>query len=322
MMVNSENDSLINNIHNVIIIGSGPAAHTAALYCARGLIKPIVIEGDIGRQDMIPGGQLMTTEEIENYPGYEKISGWELIEKMKKQAENNGAIYISGWVTKVDFTSQPYQLWINDESQSWKTSTVIIATGASAKKLDIPGNSLFWNKGISACAVCDGALPIFRNKPLAVIGGGDSALTEALFLTKFTSKVYLIHRRKDFRASPILLQQVLNNDSIEIITDTIVIEAIGSSKLESIDLLHLPNKTRYNLCVSGLFYAIGHQPNTSIFRPFLPVDSDDYLLPIPSEFPGIFAAGDVIDKQYRQAITSASSGCQAALNVLHYLQLH
>ncbi|RLV89052.1 Thioredoxin reductase [Spathaspora sp. JA1] len=306
--------------HKVTIIGSGPAAHTAAIYLARAEIKPTLYEGMLAN-GVAAGGQLTTTTDIENFPGFpEGINGTELMENMKKQSQRFGTDIITETISKVDLTSRPFKLWTewNEDSAPITTDAVIIATGASAKRMHLPGEETYWQQGISACAVCDGAVPIFRNKPLAVVGGGDSACEEALFLTKYGSKVYLVVRRDVLRASSIMQKRVFNNDKLEVLWNTNPIETKGDGKLLNA-LTIKNNKTNEvrDLPVNGLFYAIGHTPATKIFEGQLDMDETGYIKTVPgtasTSIPGVFAAGDVQDKIYRQAITSAGTGCMAAL---------
>ncbi|CCG24117.1 Trr1 thioredoxin reductase [Candida orthopsilosis Co 90-125] len=306
--------------HKVTIIGSGPAAHTAAIYLARAEIKPTLYEGFLAN-GVAAGGQLTTTTDIENFPGFpEGINGTELMERMKQQSERFGTEIITETVSKCDLSQRPFKLWteFNEDGEPITTDAVIIATGASAKRMHLPGEETYWQQGISACAVCDGAVPIFRNKPLAVVGGGDSACEEALFLTKYASKVYLLVRRDALRASSIMQKRAMNNDKLEILWNTEAKEAKGDGKvLTSLGIYNNKTKTNSDLQVNGLFYAIGHIPATKIFENQLKMDESGYLLTKPgtaeTSVEGVFAAGDVQDKIYRQAITSAGTGCMAAL---------
>lgn len=313
-------------VHNkVTIIGSGPAAHTAAIYLARAELSPVMYEGMMAN-GIAPGGQLTTTTEIENFPGFpEALTGSELMDKMKAQSERFGTQIITETISKVDFSSKPFKLWSEWSDEPITTDAVVIATGASAKRLGLPGEETYWQQGISACAVCDGAVPIFRNNPLAVIGGGDSACEEALFLTKFGSKVYLIVRKDHLRASTIMQKRAMNHPKLEILFDTVSLEAKGDGKL----LTHLAIKNvktgeEKDLPVNGLFYAIGHTPATEIFRDQLETDETGYIKTTPgtasTSVPGVFAAGDVQDSKYRQAITSAGTGCMAALDAEKYIE--
>lgn len=309
--------------HRVTIIGSGPAAHTAAIYLSRAEVKPTLYEGMLAN-GIAAGGQLTTTTDIENFPGFpEGISGTGLMENMRKQSERFGTEIITETISKVDFSSRPFKLWTewNEDAEPITTDAVILATGASAKRMHIPGEDTYWQQGISACAVCDGAVPIFRNKPLAVIGGGDSACEEALFLTKYASKVYLLVRRDQLRASPIMQKRAQNHEKLEILWNTEALEAKGDGKL--LNALHIVNnktQEKKDLPVNGLFYAIGHIPATQVFASQLDTDETGYIKTVPgtakTSVPFVFAAGDVQDKKYRQAITSAGTGCMAALDCL------
>lgn len=311
--------------HRVTIIGSGPAAHTAAIYLARAEVKPTLYEGMLAN-GIAAGGQLTTTTDIENFPGFpEGISGSGLMDNMRAQSEKFGTEIITETISKVDFSQRPFKLWTewNEDAEPITTDAVIISTGASAKRMHIPGEDTYWQQGISACAVCDGAVPIFRNKPLAVIGGGDSACEEALFLTKYASKVFLLVRRDVLRASPIMQKRAINHEKIEVLWNTSATEAKGDGKLlTSLDIVDTKSGAKSSLPVNGLFYAIGHVPATQVFasQKNLETDETGYIKTIPgtaeTSIPYVFAAGDVQDKKYRQAITSAGTGCMAALDCL------
>ena len=307
----------------VVIIGSGPAGHTAAIYSARANLNPLMFEGFMAG-GIAAGGQLTTTNEVENFPGFpDGIDGTELTNLFRNQSEKYGTIIKTETVTKVNFNVYPFVIE-TDESKV-EAESVIIATGATAKRMNIKGEHDFWQRGISACAVCDGALPIYRNKELAVIGGGDSAIEEANHLTKFGSKVYLIHRRDKLRASMIMQNRALNNPKIEIIWNANVEEAKGGAGgLNAIVLKDTVNHSTREITVGGLFYAIGHKPNTDIFQGILTLDEQGYIITTPgstkTNIPGVFAAGDVQDKVYRQAITAAGTGCMAALEAERWLQ--
>ncbi|KAK4490001.1 hypothetical protein RD792_000655 [Penstemon davidsonii] len=304
------------------IVGSGPAAHTAAIYAARAELKPILFEGWMAN-DIAPGGQLTTTSEVENFPGFpEGINGIELMDRCRAQSLRFGTQIFTETVSKVDFSTYPFKIFT--DSKTVLAESVVIATGAVAKRLQFLGSDTFWNRGISACAVCDGAAPIFRNKPLAVIGGGDSAMEEANFLTKFGSKVYIIHRRDEFRASKIMQSRALTNPKIQVLWNSAVVEAYGERALGGLKVKNLVSGEVSDLVVSGLFFAIGHEPATKFLDGQLEMDSDGYVVTKPgttlTSIRGVFAAGDVQDKKYRQAITAAGSGCMAALDAEHYLQ--
>ncbi|OUM54589.1 hypothetical protein BVG19_g3999 [[Candida] boidinii] len=329
--LNNINSILNNNIkrmsHNkVTVVGSGPAAHTAAIYLARAEMQPVLYEGMLAN-GIAPGGQLTTTTDIENFPGFPAgIEGSKLMDNMREQSIRFGTEVITETISKVDFSSRPFKLWteFNEDQAPILSDSVIIATGASAKRLGLPGEEKYWQQGISACAVCDGAVPIFRNKPLAVIGGGDSACEEALFLTKYGSKVYLIVRKDYLRASTIMQKRVKSNPKLEILFETVSLEAKGDGRfLTSLNIQNVKTKETRDLEVNGLFYAIGHTPATQVFKGQLETDEDGYIKTTPgtaaTSIPGIFAAGDVQDKKYRQAITSAGTGCMAALEAEHFV---
>ncbi|KAI5418905.1 thioredoxin reductase NTRB [Lathyrus oleraceus] len=311
------------------IIGSGPAAHTAAIYAARAELKPILFEGWMAN-DTAPGGQLTTTTDVENFPGFpDGILGAELMDSCRKQSKRLGAEIITETVTKVDFSKRP--LKVVTDSTTVEAESVVIATGAVAKKLVFEGSGDspdgFWNRGISACAVCDGAAPIFRNKPLVVVGGGDTAMEEATFLSKFGSKVYIIHRRDEFRASKMMQSRVMKNPKVEVLWNSVVVGAYGDEKgrvLGGVKVKNLVNGDMFDLKVSGLFFAIGHEPATKFLDGQVELDSDGYIVTKPgttmTSVDGVFAAGDVQDKKYRQAITAAGTGCMAALDAEHYLE--
>jgi len=310
----------------VVIIGSGPAAHTAAIYLARAELKPVLYEGFMAN-GIAAGGQLTTTTEVENFPGFpEGVTGQELMEKMRNQSERFGTVIISETVAKLDLSKRPFEYateWSPDDIHT--ADAVILATGASAKRLGLPGEEKYWQNGISACAVCDGAVPIFRNKPLVVIGGGDSAAEEALFLTKYGSHVTVLVRRDKLRASAVMAKRLLSHPKITVRFNTVGVEVKGDenglmSHLVVRDTLTGKEET---MEANGLFYAIGHEPATSLVKGQLELDADGYVVTKPgttlTSVPGVFAAGDVQDKRYRQAITSAGTGCMAALDAEKYL---
>ena len=306
----------------VVVVGSGPAGHTAAIYLGRALLKPLMYEGFMAG-GVAAGGQLTTTTEIENFPGFpEGILGSELMNRMREQNEHCGGRIITETITKVDFSTRPFKLW-SESGEVVEAETVVIATGATARRMGVPGEQQYWQRGVSACAVCDGALPMFRNKPSVVIGGGDTAMEEATHLAKFASKVYLVHRRDSFRASKAMQEKVFANPKIEVVWNSVLVSAAGTKSLESVRLRNVVDNTETDIAVSGLFYAIGHKPNTDFVAGQLDLDETGYILTKPgttqTSVPGVFAAGDVQDKKYRQAIAAAGSGCMAALDAEHFL---
>lgn len=312
--------------HKVVIIGSGPAGHTAAIYAARAELKPIMFEGFMAG-GVAAGGQLTTTTDVENFPGFpEGVMGPDLMDRMRAQSARFGTEIITETINEVDLSQRPFKF--KSDSHEGEAETVIIATGATAKRLYVPGtnDNELWMKGISACAVCDGALPIFRNKPLAVIGGGDSAVEEAHFLTKYGSTVYMIHRRDELRASKIMQQRAFDNPKIEILWSYQLKSASGSDLIETIELESTKGEEPKTLAVAGLFFAIGHIPNTEFLKGQLETDDQGYLITkagtTETSIPGVFACGDVQDKKYRQAITAAGTGCMAALEAEHFLAAH
>jgi thioredoxin reductase (NADPH) len=310
---------------SVVIIGSGPAAWTAAVYAARANLHPLVFEGEPSRE-MIPGGQLMWTTDIDNYPGFEEgIDGQTLMARMKAQAERFGTRVVGENIASVDFSQRPFVL-----RPSWSppitAHAVIVATGARAIWLDVPNEARLAQSGggVSACAVCDGALPFFRNKVLAVVGGGDSAMEEATYLTKFASEVVIIHRRDAFRASKVMAERALNHPKIRVIWNSEVTEVLGGEEITGLKLRDTVTGAPSELAAGGLFVAIGHTPNTAFLDGQLASTPGGYLVtPTPwrtaTAIPGVFAAGDVMDEYYRQAITSAGTGCMAALEAERWL---
>ncbi len=299
----------------VIIIGSGPAAHAAAVYTARADLKPLLFEGFMAG-GVAAGGQLTTTTDVENYPGFPGgIQGPELMEKMREQSEEHGTRIKTETVDAVDLSNRPFK--VSASSGEFEADTLIIATGATAKRMHLPGEDRLWQKGISACAVCDGALPIFRDKPLVVVGGGDSACEEASYLTKFGSSVTMLVRRDQMRASKAMQKRVMNNDKITIKWNTVPTEVRGENQLESVAIKDTGTGEEGEVPASGLFYAIGHKPNTEFLAGQLETDETGYLITKPdstaTEIQGVFAAGDVKDKIWRQAVTAAGMGCMAAL---------
>ena len=316
----------------VAIIGSGPAGYTAALYSARANLKPVLIEGGFipGNQSVLPGGQLMITTDVENDPGFpEGILGPDLMGQMKAQAERFGTEVVHGFVDQVQLGARPFQLSIDGEPK-FTAEALIVATGAVARLLEIPGERDLMGYGVSACATCDGAF--FRDKHVAVVGGGDTAMEEANFLTKFASKVTIIHRRDELRASKIMAQRALNNPKVEFIWNTLVRRVLGTKPetigapggLEGLELEDVRTGDRAPFTCDGFFVAIGHKPSTDVFRGQLNLDDDGYICvergTTITNIPGVFACGDVVDKVYRQAVTAAGTGCMAAIDSERWLE--
>ncbi len=301
--------------HKVVIVGTGPAGLTAAIYAARANLSPLVIQGPQ------PGGQLITTTDVENYPGFpDGIMGPEMMQKFEAQAERFGADLQWGMVTSVDFSERPFKLVV-DEERPVLADTVIISTGASAKYLGLENESRLLGKGVSACATCDGAF--FREQELAIVGGGDTAMEEALFLTRFASKVYVIHRRDEFRASQIMQDRVKNHEKIEILWNTVVEDVLGDDLVEGLTIRDINSDESRTLPVTGFFVAIGHKPNTDIFSDWLEQDETGYIITKSdstyTNVEGVFACGDAQDHVYRQAITAAGTGCMAAIDAERWL---
>ncbi len=305
----------------LVIVGSGPAAYTAAIYAARANLEPLLFEGFFSGP---AGGQLMTTTEVENYPGFpEGISGPVLMEKMRKQAERFGTVLLTEDVESVELGKTPFI--VKGSSIQVEANALIIATGASANRLDIPGtrDGEFWQKGVTACAVCDGAIPIFRNRPLFVFGGGDTAVEEAIFLTKYGSKVFLVHRRDELRASKIMAERALHHPKIEIIWNHTLALVEGDDVVRSVTLQEVNTKKETKHEAGGVFFAIGHTPNTKFLGGQVETHPNGYIKVVPNStytnIAGVFAAGDVQDHVYRQAVSAAGSGCMAALDAERWL---
>ncbi|KAF3389572.1 Thioredoxin reductase, partial [Penicillium rolfsii] len=329
--VNSLNTARM--VHSkVVIIGSGPGAHTAAIYLSRAELEPVLYEGMLAN-GTAAGGQLTTTTDVENFPGFpDGVGGAELMDKMRAQSERFGTKIITETISKLDLSQRPFKMWTEwndgpDNEPAHTADAVIIATGANARRLNLPGEEKFWQNGISACAVCDGAVPIFRNKPLYVIGGGDSAAEEAMFLAKYGSHVTVLVRRDKLRASKVMADRLLNHPKCTVRFNTVATEVIGESKPNGL-MTHLRVKNTTNdqeeiVEANGLFYAVGHDPANALVKGQLKLDEDGYIVTQPgtslTSVEGVFACGDVQDKRYRQAITSAGSGCIAALEAEKFL---
>jgi thioredoxin reductase (NADPH) len=307
-------------MENVIVIGSGCAGWTAALYTARANLKPVVLTGHQA------GGLLTTTTIVENFPGFpEGVDGYELMTRMQKQAERFGARAIFGTVEAADFSPRPFRLTV--DGKPWEARTVIIATGASHRHLGLESEHKLENKGVTYCATCDGALPVFRNQPLVVVGGGDSACEEAAYLTRFGSVVYLVHRRDTLRASKIMADRALANSKIKTVWNSIVTEVLDVSqdKVTGVKLKNVKTSAESSLEAAGVFVAIGHVPNTLIFKGQITMDENGYITPrhgASTNIPGVFVAGDCADHVYRQAITAAGMGCAAAIEAERFLANH
>jgi thioredoxin reductase (NADPH) len=311
-------------VRDVVILGSGPAGLTAAIYTARADLHPLVYEGEPSSTSDQPGGQLMLTTEVENYPGFvDGVMGPELMASFRAQAERFGAAIETKKATKVDLQSNPKRIWTGDPDgePSALAKAVVVATGARSLMLNVPNEDRLLGHGVSTCATCDGFF--FRNLPIAVVGGGDSALEEAIFLAKFASSVLVIHRRKELRASKIMQDRALANDKIDFLWDSVVTEVLGKDKVTGVEVENVVTGTRTTIELDGLFVAIGHVPNTSLFVGQLDMDENGYLAThdgTKTNLAGVFACGDVQDHEYRQAITSAGSGCMAAIDVERYLE--
>jgi len=312
---------IVSSTRNVIIIGSGPAGLTAAIYAARADLKPLMIEGEPSSTGDQPGGQLMLTTEVENYPGFpEGVMGPELMANFRAQAERFGTEFITEKVTRVDFSSRPFGVWIGETE--YRAETIIVSTGARSLMLNIEGEAELMGRGVSTCATCDGFF--FRDQEIAVVGGGDSAIEEANFLTKFASNVHIVHRRDELRASKIMQDRARNNPKITFEWDSVVSGIHGDGGLTSVELTDTKTSETRQLDVTGLFIAIGHRPNTDLFKDILDMDDAGYILTqnksSHTNIEGVFACGDVQDSTYRQAITAAGSGCSAALDAERWLE--
>jgi len=310
-----------NNIEQVVIIGSGPAGHTAAIYAARANLAPLLFEGFMAA-GVAAGGQLTTTTDVENFPGFPQgISGPELMDRMREQAIHHGTRVVTETIESVDLSQRPFR--VTTDSQQVLAKTLIIATGATARRMGIKGEERLWNRGISACAVCDGALPLFRNQVLVVVGGGDTAAEEATHLAKFGSKVLVVHRRGELRACKAMQKRLLDHPKVEMLWHHTVEEALGADSLEALRLTDLQTGKERVVETRGLFYAIGHVPNTAFLNGQLKLDETGYVITHPgttrTSVKGVFAAGDVQDKRWRQAVTAAGTGCMAALEVEEFL---
>jgi thioredoxin reductase (NADPH) len=310
-----EDSNVMSDVRDMVIVGSGPAGYTAALYAARANLAPLVLKG------LEAGGQLMLTTDVENYPGFpDGILGPALMETFEKQAARFGAEILPIHATSVDLSERPFSVEAGD--QGWRAKTLIVATGASARWLDIPGEEKLRGRGVSACATCDGFF--FRNRELMVVGGGDSAMEEATFLTKFASKVTIVHRRDEFRASKIMQERVFANPAIEVIWNTEMAEILGEDAVTGVILRDAISGEKRELATDGVFMAIGHDPNTDLFKGQVELDDDGYIVVAEprtlTNVEGVFAAGDVTDRMYRQAVTAAGQGCKAAIDAERLLE--
>ncbi len=310
----------------VIIIGSGPAGLTAAIYASRAQLSPLVIEGEPSSTSDQPGGQLMLTTEVENFPGFvEGIMGPDLMVAFREQAARFGTEYVTSKVSRVDLSSRPFRLWVGDPDAAEPTyaaEALIVATGAKSLMLNLPNEERLLGYGVSTCATCDGFF--FRGMDIAVVGGGDSALEEALFLTKFADKVTLIHRRGELRASKVMQKRAMDHPKIEFLWHSTVVDVMGDTKVSGIRVRNLESGVETDMALSGLFVAIGHQPNTALFEGQLDMESTGYLRTVGTttytNIEGVFACGDVQDHRYRQAITAAGSGCMAAIDAERWIE--
>ncbi len=323
MTQSAASTTISETIENVVIIGSGPAGYTAAIYAARANLKPLMFEGQ--QAGGVPGGQLMTTAEVENFPGFpEGITGPELMKRIRAQAERWGTELHTEDVVKVDLSQRPFVVTSTDRTV--RTHSLIIATGATAKRLGLPSEPTYWNAGMSACAICDGASPLFKNAPLVIIGGGDTAAEEAVYLTKYATHVHMLVRTDKLRASKAMQDRVLNNPKITIHWNTEAVDVFGEGGyLTGLKVRDRITQTERDIAAKGLFYAIGHHPNTHLFEGQLTLDSTGYIVThagsVATSVEGVYAAGDVQDHEYRQAITAAGTGCAAALLAERYLSM-
>jgi len=310
----------------VIVVGSGPAGLTAAIYASRAQLSPLVIEGELSSTSDQPGGQLMLTTEVENYPGFVKgIMGPELMVAFREQAARFGTDYVTAKVSRVDLSARPFRLWVGDPGAAEPTYTadaLIVATGAKSLMLNLPNEERLLGYGVSTCATCDGFF--FRGQDIAVVGGGDSALEEALFLTRFADKVTLIHRRGELRASKVMQQRAIDNPKVDFLWHSTVIDVMGDTKVSGIRVRNVETGDETEMALSGLFVAIGHLPNTGLFVDQLDMEDNGYLKTLGTttytNVEGVFACGDVQDHRYRQAITAAGSGCMAAIDAERWLE--
>jgi len=309
----SKTPETIKTVFDVIIIGAGPAGYTAGIYCSRARHETLIISG------LLPGGQLMNTTDVENYPGFsDGIMGPDLMQVMRKQTERMGTTIIDDVVINVDFRRKPFK--VLTASEEFEAKAIIVCTGATPRKIGLEGEQTFAGKGVSYCATCDGAF--FREQPIAVVGGGDSCMEEAIFLTKFASKVHIIHRRDEFKASKIMQERALNNEKIQVHWNSIVKDINGDEKVKQIVLTDIKTNEETSLDMAGVFVAIGHEPNTELFKNQLELDSNGYIVlknNTQTSTEGVFSAGDVHDHRYRQAVTAAGYGCMAAIDVDKYL---